>query len=78
MRLSKTPYELMPPEDDILQSEVINGELDPAVTESAVMENIFYLESSQKSKNANLYKTSVGTVTHKRMKYNCVMQSSFN
>lgn len=66
----------MPPEDDF--PKTINGDLDPAVTESAVMDNIFYLDGFQKSKNKNSYKTSVGTVTHKRISYNCVAQSSYN
>ena len=55
MRLSKTPYELMPPEDDSPRSKPVMGELDPAVTESVVIENIFYWDSCQKSKNANQY-----------------------
>jgi hypothetical protein len=48
LRLSKTPYELMPPEDDSPKSKKVTSDLDPAVTESAVIENIFYLDRNQR------------------------------
>ena len=76
LRQSKTPCELMPPEDDlrsVSNQQIRNGNLDPAVNEDLIMKKIYCLDSTDR--NTKVYRSNVGTVSHQKLIYQCVAKT---